>query len=52
MKKLLLAGIGLLSLSAAPTMAADLPVYKARPPVIASYSWTGCYAAATWVACG
>ena len=25
-------------------MAADLPVYKARPPVIASYSWTGCYA--------
>ena len=47
MKKILLAGVALSALIAGPAMAADLPVrapaYKAPPPVITYYSWTGCY---------
>jgi outer membrane immunogenic protein len=46
MKKLLLATVALTVL-AAPAMAADLsrpaPVYKAAPPPVYAYSWTGCY---------
>lgn len=47
MKKFLLAGVALSALIAGPAMAADLPVrgpvYKAAPPVVTYYSWTGCY---------
>lgn len=47
MKKLLLASVGLLALSIAPALAADLParVYtKAPPPVVAPiYNWAGFY---------
>src|SRR5262245_20267619 len=45
MKKLSLATIGLAALFAAPAMAADLarPVYKAPPPPVYVFSWTGCY---------
>jgi outer membrane immunogenic protein len=47
MKKFLLAGVALSALIAGPAMAADLPargpVYKAAPPVMTYFSWTGCY---------
>jgi outer membrane immunogenic protein len=48
MKKSLLTGIALTALIAVPAGAADLrvkaaPVYKAPPPVIVAYNWTGCY---------
>ncbi len=49
MKKILVAGVGLLALATAmPALAADLParpapVYKAPPPAVIYYSWTGCY---------
>ena len=46
MKKLLLASVGLLALSIAPALAADLParVYtKAPPPVAPIYNWAGFY---------
>jgi len=46
MKKILLTTVALTALVAAPAMAADLrlraPVYKGAP-VVAAYSWTGCY---------
>ena len=47
MNRLFLVGVALTAIVAGPASAADLParptpVYKA--PVIASYSWTGCYA--------
>jgi outer membrane immunogenic protein len=42
MKKLLLTGVALSALTAAPAIAADMavPVYRPAAPV---YSWTGCY---------
>jgi outer membrane immunogenic protein len=48
MKKSLLTGIALTALIAVPAGAADLrvkaaPVYKAPPPVVVAYNWTGCY---------
>jgi outer membrane immunogenic protein len=45
MKKKFLATVALSALLAAPAMAADLsrPVYKAAPPPVYGYSWTGCY---------
>ncbi len=46
MKKLVLTAVGLVALSAAPALAADLParVYKAPPPVVAPiYNWSGFY---------
>ena len=46
MKRLLLAGVALSAFVAGPAIAADLrarPVYKAAPPVVTYYSWTGCY---------
>jgi outer membrane immunogenic protein len=47
-KKILFGNIAFLALvAAAPAVAADLgtktPVYKAPPPVVAAYNWTGCY---------
>jgi outer membrane immunogenic protein len=46
MKKFLLATAALAAL-AAPAMAADMaakaPVYTKAPPMVAAYSWTGCY---------
>ncbi len=41
MKKLLIAGVALTGLVAAPVQAADMPL-KA-PPVAALFNWTGCY---------
>jgi outer membrane immunogenic protein len=41
MKSSFLVSIGLVSLSAGPLIAADLPVKAAPPP--APYNWTGCY---------
>jgi hypothetical protein len=41
MKSSFVVGLGLLSLSAGPLIAADLPVKAAPPP--APYNWTGCY---------
>jgi outer membrane immunogenic protein len=47
MKRILLASAAFAALLSAPTMAADLavkaPIYKAPPPVVAVWSWTGCY---------
>jgi outer membrane immunogenic protein len=45
MKKLGVAGVALAALIAAPAIAADMPrpVYKAPPPVVAPFSWTGFY---------
>src|SRR5262245_43373634 len=47
MRKYLLTGVALSALAAGPAMAADLrapaPVYKAPPPVVTYYNWTGCY---------
>jgi outer membrane immunogenic protein len=42
MKKLLISGIALTALLAAPAIAADMPV-KYRPPPPPVFSWTGCY---------
>jgi outer membrane immunogenic protein len=55
MKKFFLATVALSALVAAPAVAADLsrPVYKAAPPPVYGYSWTGCYiggnAGGVWV---
>ena len=49
MRKILASGIGVLALAAAmlPAAAADLPrrapVYKAPPPIIDPWTWTGIY---------
>jgi outer membrane immunogenic protein len=45
MKKILLSGIALAALAAAPSMAADLqrPVMKAPPMMAPQFSWTGFY---------
>jgi outer membrane immunogenic protein len=47
MKKISLGTIALVALIAGPAMAADLarpaPVYKALPPPVPVFSWTGCY---------
>jgi outer membrane immunogenic protein len=47
MKKFLLAGVAMSAFIAGPAIAADLPVrapaYKAPPPVVTYFSWTGCY---------
>src|SRR5882757_2721886 len=47
MKKLLLAATALMALTAGSAGAADLavkaPLYKAPPPVVPVWSWTGCY---------
>jgi outer membrane immunogenic protein len=46
MKKILVLAVSLLAISTISALAADLPakVYtKAPPPVVAVYSWTGCY---------
>jgi outer membrane immunogenic protein len=49
MKRVLLTA-GALAVFAFPAMAADLParapVYKSAPPVVAAFSWTGCYVGA------
>jgi len=42
MKRLFLAGAALAALTAAPAMAADMPV-KAMPPPAPVFTWTGCY---------
>jgi outer membrane immunogenic protein len=47
MKKFLLGGAALAAMFVGPAMAADMPV-KARPaPVVAAYSWAGCYVGGT-----
>src|SRR5262247_3227842 len=48
MRNLLLGTVAVVALIAGPASAADLavkaaPVYKAPPPVVTYYSWTGCY---------
>ncbi len=48
MRNLLLGTVAIVALIAGPANAADLavkaaPVYKAPPPVVTYYSWTGCY---------
>jgi outer membrane immunogenic protein len=42
MKKLLLASVTLIVVSA-PVLAADMPVKYKAPPPVAIFSWTGCY---------
>jgi outer membrane immunogenic protein len=47
-KRLLLASVALATLIMAPAIAADLrrpppPVYRAPPPVVRIFTWTGCY---------
>jgi outer membrane immunogenic protein len=47
MKNFLLSGAALAAMLVGPAMAADMPV-KARPvPVVAAYSWAGCYVGGT-----
>ena len=47
MKKLLLAGVAATTLVGGSAIAADLarpvPVYRPPPPVVALFTWTGCY---------
>src|SRR6266404_1935761 len=44
MKKLLLASVAVAAIAAAGSAnAADLPVYKAPPPIAPVWNWTGCY---------
>jgi outer membrane immunogenic protein len=44
MKRFLLGSVGLVALmTAGSANAADLPVYKAPPPVMPVWNWTGCY---------
>src|SRR6266540_2015179 len=45
MKRILLAVAGALAIAATPAAAADMPapVYKAPPPVVVPFSWTGFY---------
>src|SRR5216683_8310767 len=46
MKKLLLSGVAFTALAVGPAMAADLatrPIYKAPPPPMSVFSWSGCY---------
>jgi len=46
MKKIMLAGVGAALMAIAPGNATDLgqrPVYKAPPPAVVPFSWTGCY---------
>ena len=45
MKKVMLAGVGAALMAIPPADAADLgrPVYKAPPPAVVPFSWTGCY---------
>ena len=44
MRKLLLAGAGVITLLGGSSNAADLaPVYAPPPPLIAAFTWTGCY---------
>lgn len=45
MKKIVLGGVGAALISIAPANAADMgrPVYKAPPPAVMPFSWTGCY---------
>jgi outer membrane immunogenic protein len=48
MNKLLLAGTALLTFAAGTAMAADMaPKYTKAPPMVAAYSWTGCYIGGT-----
>jgi outer membrane immunogenic protein len=50
MKKLVLGSMALAAMIAGPAMAADMPVkapvYKAPPPVVLAYNWTGFYVGA------
>jgi outer membrane immunogenic protein len=50
MKKMLLSGIALTALLSGSAFAADLavkaPYYKAPPPIVPSFSWTGCFVGA------
>jgi outer membrane immunogenic protein len=45
MKRIVLAGIGAALMAIPLANAADLgrPVYKAPPPEVVPFSWTGCY---------
>lgn len=48
MKRFLFASVALAALVASPALAADLrrpppPAYKAPPPVVPIFTWTGCY---------
>src|SRR6266403_953530 len=44
MKKLLLASVAVAAIAAAGSAgAADFPVYKAPPPIVPVWNWTGCY---------
>jgi len=46
MKNAVFAGLAVATVVATPVIAADMPI-KARPPVVAAYSWTGCYVGST-----
>jgi outer membrane immunogenic protein len=43
MKRLLFASASLLAFAATTASAADIPVYRPRPPLPPIWSWTGCY---------
>ncbi len=43
MKKLLLGTVAIVALAGGSAGAADLPVYKAPPPIVPVWNWTGCY---------
>ena len=45
MRKIMLAGVGAALMAIPPANAADLgrAVYKAPPPAVVPFSWTGCY---------
>ena len=47
MKNIVFAGLAIAAVAATPVFAADMPVKAPPRPVVAAYSWTGCYVGST-----
>src|SRR6266567_1602532 len=47
MKNIVFAGLAIAAVAATPVFAADMPIKAPPRPVVAAYSWTGCYVGST-----